>query len=87
MQNGRCSRGVRKTVKPTYGYDHRSVFLLCTGAGAPKDPFCKGELSAKQTEGLTTPSSRIEDFVHLPLHKGGFGAVQNRIIRTTPNGV
>ena len=20
-----------KTVKPTYGYDHRSVFVICTG--------------------------------------------------------
>lgn len=34
--------GVRKTVKPTYGYDHRSVFMLCTGAAAPKAPLCKG---------------------------------------------
>lgn len=35
-------RGVRKTVKPTYGYDHRSVFMLCTGAAAPRAPLCKG---------------------------------------------
>ena len=34
--------GVRKTVKPTYGYDHRSVFMLCTGAAAPRAPLCKG---------------------------------------------
>ena len=35
------------------------------------------ELSAKLTEGLTTPPSKIEDFAHLPLHRGGFGAVRN----------
>ena len=28
------------------------------------------------TEGLTTPPSKIEDFAHLPLHRGGFGAVR-----------
>ena len=36
------------------------------------------------TEGLTTPPSKIEDFAHLPLHKGGFGAVQNHTLRTIP---
>ena len=33
-------------------------------------------LTAKKTEGLTTPPSEIIDFAHLPLHRGGFGAVQ-----------
>jgi hypothetical protein len=28
------SAGVRKTVKPTYGYGHRSVFAKFTGFGA-----------------------------------------------------
>ena len=36
------SAGLRKTVKPTYGYDHRSVFTLCTVAAAPWAPLCKG---------------------------------------------
>ena len=27
-------------------------FLLCTGAGAPKAPLCKGSWAAKLTEGL-----------------------------------
>ena len=35
------------------------------------------ELSAKLTEGLTTPPSR-RSAAHLPLHRGGFGAVQQR---------
>ena len=30
--------GVRKTVKPTYGYDHRSVFMLWTGAVQNRTP-------------------------------------------------
>ena len=36
----------------------------------------RNDLSAKLTEGLTTPPSKIKDFAHLPLHRGGFGAVQ-----------
>ena len=32
------------------------------------------KLSAKLAEGLTTPPSRLT-LVHLPLHRGGFGAV------------
>ena len=64
------------------------------GAGAPMAPLCKGlakrcrrnDLSAKLTEGLTTPPSKIEDFAHLPLHRGGFGAVRNPISRTVAKG-
>ena len=36
------------------------------------------------TEGLTTPPSKIEDFAHLPLHRGGFVTVQNHTLRTIP---
>ena len=48
---------------------------------APRLPCVKGAgffavLTAKKTEGLTTPPSEIIDFAHLPLHRGGFGAVQ-----------
>ena len=39
--------GVRKTAKPTYSYDHRSVFLLCTGTAQerPRLPCVKGAVS------------------------------------------
>ena len=30
-ENLHSSVGLHKTVKPTYGYDHRSVFALCRG--------------------------------------------------------
>ena len=52
-------------------------FVGCTGAGAPKAPLCKGSCQPNRlTEGLTTPPSKIKDFAHLPLHRGGFGTVQ-----------
>ena len=53
------------------------IFMIYfTGAGALKAPLCKGSCHANSvTEGLTTPPSKIEDFAHLPLHRGGFGAV------------
>ena len=48
----------------------------------PRLPCVKGAgfsavYTAEKTEGLTTPPSEIKDFAHLPLHRGGFGAVQN----------
>ena len=45
--------GLHKTVKPTYGYDHRSVF--CVVYRVRKGSLVQRELSAKLTEGLTTP--------------------------------
>ena len=55
----------------------RSLFYssYCTGARAPKAPLCKGSCQRPLTEGLTTPPSKIKDFAHLPLHRGGFGAL------------
>ena len=42
----------------------------------PKTPLCKGSCQpSRLTEGLTTPPSR-RSAAHLPLHRGGFGAVQ-----------
>ena len=42
-----------------------------------KGSLVQRKLSAKLTEGLTTPPGKIKDFAHLPLHRGGFGAVPN----------
>jgi len=62
------------------------MFILRFDVAASKAPLCKRELSAKLTEGLTTPPGKIEDFAHLPLHRGGFGAVRNPISRTIAKG-
>ena len=58
------------------------MFVLCFDMAASKAPLCKREL----TERLATPPGKIEDFAHLPLHRGGFGAVRNPISRTIAKG-
>ena len=69
---------------PEGGTDFHSLFSYITAdlwGKAPKrctqGSLVQRELSAKLTEGLTTPPSKIKDFAHLPLHKGGFGTVIN----------
>ena len=52
----------------------------CTVKDSKKAPLCKGGwIFAKQKDWgivksrqLTIPPSKIKDFCHLPLHKGGF---------------
>ena len=61
-----ASAGLRKTVKPAYGYDPRSVFMLCTGAAAPKAPLGKGSLGCCAKSKITQYTERSIE-VHLQL--------------------
>ena len=54
----------------------------------PKAPLCKGgwqkslisDWGIVKSGNMTTPPSKIKDFAHLPLHRGGFCRLRGRTV-------